>query len=300
MKTAFLFLPIVLLANASQAVADCQILDRQFQQQVQASQMDAAESTLQQITDACPQRIVQEDELYFTDTLASLAEELATDGQLDQANALLKKAKRNSWMLSSVRGYLASQRKPTDWGEVAEHYNYALELLTDPKDASLSKLPNLADTQKRILALATDAQLLYGKPAPAARDGQPHGILLAAARGFGADHIPFPVHFDTNSASLNPDGKLSADDLAEFLKRQHLTNITLVGHADPRGGESDNQTLSEQRAQALADYLKKHGVTGDIKTIGKGETEAPVTSGLTLTEQEQWQRWRRVELSLDH
>lgn len=297
MKTAFFCLPIVLLANASLA-ADCQSLDRQFQQQVQASQMDAAESTLQQITNACPQRIVQADELYFTDTLASLAEALATDGKLDQANALLKKAKRNSWMLSSVRGYLASQRKPTDWGEVAEHYNYALELFTDPKDASLSKLPNLAETRQRILALATDAQLLYGKPAPAARDGQPHGILLAAARGIGGSQIPYPVHFDTNSASLNPDGKSSADVLVAFLLNQHPATITLVGHADPRGGESDNQTLSEQRAQALADYLKQHGVTGDIKTIGKGETEAPVTSGLTLTEQEHWRRWRRVELSL--
>jgi len=300
MKTAFYCLPIALLANAALAAEACPGLDGRFQQQVQAGQMDAAESTLRQMTGACPQRIVQDDEVYFTDTIASQAEALATDGKLDQANALLKKAKRNSWMVSSVRGYIASQRKPANWGEVAEHYNYALELLTDPGDATLKKLPDLAETRQRILALATDAQLLYGKPAPAPRDGQPHGILLAAARGIGVESIPFPVQFDTNRASLNSDGKLSADNLVEFLLRHEPTNITLSGHADPRGGESDNQTLSEQRAQTLADYLKQKGVTAKIKTIGKGEEQPPVMSGLKLTEQEQWQLWRRVELSLDN
>ena len=64
-----------------------------------------------------------------------------------------------------LTGDVILSRKPADWAEVAQHYNYALELLTDPNDAALKQLPDLAATQKRLLALATDAQLLYGKPA---------------------------------------------------------------------------------------------------------------------------------------
>ena len=306
-KAATTWLNLIALAMACLpsaavlAAADCQTLDSRFQQQVTASQMDAAEASLRQMGLGCPERIVQEDESYFTDTLASQAEALAKGGKLDAAEALLKRAKSNSWMVSSMRGYIASLRKPTDWGEVAQHYNYALELLTDPNDAALKQLPDLAATQKRLLALATDAQLLYGRPAPAPRDGQPHGILLAAARGIGIDHskIMLPVHFDTNLASLNEDGKLSADTLAEFLLQQKPTSITLTGHADPRGKDIDNQVLSGQRAQTLAEYLRHKGVTAKITTDGKGESEPPTISDLNPPKELLWQRWRRVELSLD-
>lgn len=298
MKTVLYCLLAGLSAQAALA-GDCPGLDSRFKQQVQDSQMDAAEATLRQMADACPQRIVREDEVYFTETLASQAEDWATKGKLDPAEALLKKAKRNSWMVSSMRGYIASQRKPTDWGEVAQHYNYALELLTDPGDPALKNLPDLTATQQRILALATDAQLLYGKPAPAPRDGQPHGLLLAAARGVGSESIQLPVHFDTNSAKLDDDGRLSADDMAEFLLRQKPAAITLVGHADPRGKDIDNQALSERRAETLAEYLKQKGVTANIETDGKSESERPILSELKPTEQELWRRWRRVELKLD-
>jgi outer membrane protein OmpA-like peptidoglycan-associated protein len=297
MKTVLYCLLASLLAQAALA-EDCPSLDSRLKQQVQDSQMDAAEATLRQMGAACPQNIAGEDEAYFTDTLASQANDLAAQGQLDSAEALLKKARRASWMVSSVRGYIASQRKPTDWGEVAKHYNYALELLTDPENPALKNVPDLAAAQQRILALATEAQLLYGKPTAATRGGQPHGILLAAARGIGAESIQLPVHFDTNSDKLDDDGRLSADTLAEFLLWQKPAAITLIGHADPRGGADYNLALSKQRAETLAKYLKKKGVTAKIATDGKGESERPILSDLQPTEQELWQRWRRVELKL--
>ena len=109
-----------------------------------------------------------------------------------------------------------------------------------------------------------------------------------------------PVHFDTNLASLNEDGKLSADTLAEFLLQQKPTSITLTGHADPRGKDIDNQVLSGQRAQTLAEYLRHKGVTAKITTDGKGESEPPTISDLNPPKELLWQRWRRVELSLDN
>ncbi len=300
MKSMMVCLLAGSLTAPAWAVEDCPGLDGQFQQQVKDQQMEQAEASLHQMELACPQRIVQADELYFTEVLASQAEALAKAGKLDAAESLLKKAKRNSWMVSAMRGYIASQRKPTDWGEVAQHYTIALELVTDPKDASLKQLPDLAATQQRLLGLATDAQLFYGKPAPAARDGQPHGVLLAAARGIAIDHnkLLLPVHFDTKLASLNADGKLSADAMAEFLLQQKPASITLTGHADPRGKDSDNLKLSQQRAQTLAQYLEQHGVTANIHTLGKGEAEPPDISDLNPPQEIRWQRWRRVELSL--
>jgi len=287
-----------LLSGCALAVEDCPGLDSRFKEQVQSRQMDAAEATLRQMS-VCPPRVVGADERYFTDTLASQAETLATGGQLGPAEALLRKAGRNSWMVSSVRGYIASKKQPVDWGEVAQHYSYALEQLTDPADPALKDVPDLQEKRRHLFALAADAQLLYGKPAPAARDGQPNGLWLALERGVDPGKpFSFPVHFETNRADLDEDGKLSADDMAEALLRQKPAALTLTGHADERGGVAYNQRLSEQRAETLARYLRGKGVDAKITTVGKGKSEPPLMSALNPPKELLWQRSRRVELSL--
>ena len=53
--------------------------------------------------------------------------------------------------------------------------------------------------------------------------------------------------------------------------------VALTGHADRIGSEEYNQELSEQRAQAVADYLQSKGVDSSrLQVAGKGESE-PVT-----------------------
>ncbi len=290
------------LANLAGAVENCASLEQAFHQAMNGGRLDGAEAQLKNIQRVCPLSSLRDDESFFTDSLATLANDLAEKKQCAQAENLLKKARLDAWTVSSVRGYIASQCPgkdgKIDWQEVSSHYGHALELLTDPNNPKLKDIPDLKQHQTRILALATDAQLLYGKAdATIQRDGSPRGVLLAAVRGIKVGAVPYPVHFDTDKASLTADGKHSADVLAQFILGQpQFQAVTLTGHADPRGSVEHNQQLSEDRAKTVADYLVRKGVNVTIKPCGKGESQPPDTAFDHLSEQEEFSRWRRVEL----
>ena len=68
--------------------------------------------------------------------------------------------------------------------------------------------------------------------------------------------------------------------LLEKIKTSDLniTNIVVVGHTDRIGSKAYNQTLSEQRANTVASFLKANGIKEDIKAIGFGSAE-PITEG---------------------
>ncbi len=69
----------------------------------------------------------------------------------------------------------------------------------------------------------------------------------------------------------------------------------LSGHTDGKGSVAYNQKLSEQRAQAVYDYLVKAGVSSDNLTWkGYGKSE-PIATNDTA---EGRQLNRRVELRL--
>src|SRR3546814_20124245 len=53
----------------------------------------------------------------------------------------------------------------------------------------------------------------------------------------------------------------------------HGGAITVRGHSDSRGSDSDNLRVSEARAKAVADYLVTKGIAADRMTVlGVGET----------------------------
>ena len=51
----------------------------------------------------------------------------------------------------------------------------------------------------------------------------------------------------------------------------------MVGHTDSVADDAYNQTLSEQRAKAVADYLTSKVASLNVQSSGKGESE-PVAS----------------------
>lgn len=65
----------------------------------------------------------------------------------------------------------------------------------------------------------------------------------------------YGIYFDTGKAVLKPesDGELTA--IAEFLQRNPGELLYIVGHTDDTGSLSGNQTLAEQRAQAVVAAL---------------------------------------------
>lgn len=76
------------------------------------------------------------------------------------------------------------------------------------------------------------------------------------------------VFFDKNSYELSNDAKIILDGIAKG------SNVDVVGHASSEGTVEYNQSLSERRANAVADYLSSRGVNVN-KTTGEGETGTP-------------------------
>lgn len=85
------------------------------------------------------------------------------------------------------------------------------------------------------------------------------------------------VLFPFNSAELLPGGQTKLDQLAQDAQGANVDRVVLTGHADRIGSEDYNQQLSEERAQAVADYLAQKGVDSSrITAEGKGKSD-PVT-----------------------
>jgi outer membrane protein OmpA-like peptidoglycan-associated protein len=69
----------------------------------------------------------------------------------------------------------------------------------------------------------------------------------------------------------------------------------IVGHTDQVGSASYNQSLSERRGKAAAEYLATHGVVRTrIGTRGMGETDPIASNDTELGRQKN----RRVEVAI--
>jgi OOP family OmpA-OmpF porin len=83
--------------------------------------------------------------------------------------------------------------------------------------------------------------------------------------------------FAFDSAKLAPD-QPKLDDLAILLvNNPSVGNVTITGYTDRLGSAKYNQKLSEQRANAVKQYLVSKGVAADrLNAIGKGEANPVV------------------------
>lgn len=103
------------------------------------------------------------------------------------------------------------------------------------------------------------------------------------------------ILFVTDSYQLQPVARANIESLAKILNKYTDTNILVEGDTDNEGTNEYNQTLSERRAQSVADHLKGQGVTGSrISTVGLGELN-PVASNETAAGRQQN---RRVEVAI--
>jgi peptidoglycan-associated lipoprotein len=98
------------------------------------------------------------------------------------------------------------------------------------------------------------------------------------------------VYFDFNEYALTTEATAAVDRDAECIK-QSTRPLTLTGHTDSRGTEEYNLALSDKRAQAVRDRLKRVGVTNDMKTVARGEMDS------TGKNEASWAKDRRVDVS---
>jgi len=82
------------------------------------------------------------------------------------------------------------------------------------------------------------------------------------------------VQFKTGSAKLTFESYLTLDTLVLQLNASPEVRIEIHGHTDNLGKENKNQILSENRAQAVVNYLVKKNIDATrLKAIGFGESK---------------------------
>ena len=101
------------------------------------------------------------------------------------------------------------------------------------------------------------------------------------------------VLFDTGKYSLKPGAREKLAKVAGILLAYPGLNIAVGGYTDNVGGDAMNQTLSENRAGSVRDYLVQQGVaTNSVSAQGFGNTLPVATNGNAAGRQQN----RRVEL----
>ncbi|EAR56455.1 hypothetical outer membrane protein OmpA [Photobacterium sp. SKA34] len=110
--------------------------------------------------------------------------------------------------------------------------------------------------------------------------------------------LTVPFAFDSSTITTDDAAKLAPFE--QRLKEQDTAKIYVVGHTDSRGSESYNQTLSEKRAEAVADTLRQHLNLDSSRIIAQGRGESdPVASNQTEDGRSQNRRVDIISPSLD-
>lgn len=82
------------------------------------------------------------------------------------------------------------------------------------------------------------------------------------------------IFFETAKAELKIESEAELDRLVKFLNDNPSVTIEIGGHTDNVGSDTDNLTLSSQRAFSVVSYLTSKGITENrLKPEGYGETQ---------------------------
>lgn len=108
--------------------------------------------------------------------------------------------------------------------------------------------------------------------------------------------MPGNITFATGRYEIRSDFYPVLNSVADVLKEFQKTAVKVSGHTDSTGSAQFNQTLSEQRADSVKDYLVNRGVaSGRVHSVGYG-FRYPIATNDTAAGREQN---RRVEIQLE-
>jgi outer membrane protein OmpA-like peptidoglycan-associated protein len=88
--------------------------------------------------------------------------------------------------------------------------------------------------------------------------------------------LSLQIQFDFNSARVKPESGQALANLAAALQSKELLDakFAIEGHTDAKGGADYNLRLSQQRADAVREFLVSKGIhSARLSSTGKGSSD---------------------------
>jgi outer membrane protein OmpA-like peptidoglycan-associated protein len=86
-----------------------------------------------------------------------------------------------------------------------------------------------------------------------------------------------PIYFDLGKSVIRPDAAIELDKIVKVMNENPAMIVELGSHTDCRGSAASNMSLSDRRAKASAEYIKKR-ITNPERIYGKGFGESILTN----------------------
>jgi outer membrane protein OmpA-like peptidoglycan-associated protein len=153
-------------------------------------------------------------------------------------------------------------------------------------------LRGVPSTTRLVPSASGDAKLAWMSPGAAS---QPSSLAALAAkdnrvaidRSQGVAHLNLPIKFADNSAALSAEAKQQLDDVARLLKSKEAADLKVLvsGFAEgrpPKTGEGafgSARELAAARAQAVADYLDRHGIAEERLAVSGAGSRVSAEGG---------------------
>jgi outer membrane protein OmpA-like peptidoglycan-associated protein len=156
---------------------------------------------------------------------------------------------------------------------------------TGDANASVVEVPagtyTLTATADGYLSQTRDVQVQAGSKLPVAFDlvPSPKKVLVI----FKGDKIEIlqQVRFATGKATILPESHNLLQQVVDVVIRNNVKRVRVEGHTDNRGKKDANQTLSDDRARAVKDYLVSQGIDAErLESVGYGDSK-PIAPNLT-------------------
>lgn len=103
------------------------------------------------------------------------------------------------------------------------------------------------------------------------------------------------VYFQTGSAQLSQGAIVQLNWFVEKMSPYPQSTFDVQGFADSTGSESTNQRLSDQRAQAVSQYLQSRGIAQNRIYAQAFSTSSPAATNATVAGRKDN---RRVEITV--
>ncbi len=93
--------------------------------------------------------------------------------------------------------------------------------------------------------------------------------------------ITYGITFDVGKATIKPESMGEINRIVQLMNENPSLKFSVEGHTDSTGNATSNQTLSEQRSQAIVAKLVELGIAADrLTAVGKGQN-SPIADNST-------------------